>query len=85
MASSIESRSPMLDYRLAEFCFLLPNKYKIRDGVGKWILREAMRDILPEKVRTRKDKAGLIAPADGFRTENKDQIRELINSDFVKE
>lgn len=86
MASSIESRSPMLDYRLAEFCFSLPNKYKIRDGVGKWILREAMRDILPEKVRTRKDKAGLIAPADRwFRTENKDQIRELINSDFVKE
>lgn len=86
MASSIESRSPMLDYRLAEFCFSLPNKYKIRDGVGKWILREAMRDILPEKVRTRKDKAGLIAPADRwFRTENKEQIRELINSDFVKE
>ena len=86
MANSIESRSPFLDYRLAEFCFSLPSRYKIRDGVGKWILREAMKDILPEKVRTRKDKAGLTAPADRwFRSENKEQIRELINSEFVKE
>lgn len=85
MASSIESRSPMLDYRLAEFCFSLPNDYKIRDGIGKWILREAMKDILPEKIRTRKDKAGFIVPADRwFRTTNKKQIRELINSEDTK-
>ena len=85
MASSIESRSPMLDYRLAEFCFSLPNNYKIRDGMGKWILREAMRGILPEKIRSRKDKAGFIVPADRwFRTTNKEQIRELINSENIK-
>lgn len=86
MAHSIESRSPMLDYRLAEFCFSLPNSFKIRDGIGKWTLREAMRDILPEKVRTRKDKAGFIAPADvWFRTTNRDDIQKLIDSDFIKE
>lgn len=86
MANSIESRSPMLDYRLAEFCFSLPNNYKIRDGVGKWILREAMKGILPEKVRTRRDKAGLIAPADRwFRDTNREEIKELINSEFVQE
>lgn len=85
MASSIESRSPMLDYRLAEFCFSLPSSYKIRDGVGKWILRESMKDILPETVRTRKDKAGFIAPADRwFRVTSRDQIRELINSDAIE-
>lgn len=86
MASSIESRSPMLDYRLAEFCFSLPQNYKIRDGIGKWILRESMKDILPEKVRMRKDKSGFIAPADRwFRTTNKEQIRELINSSSIQE
>lgn len=85
MANSIESRSPMLDYRLVEYCFSLPNEYKIRNGIGKWVLREAMKGILPEKVRTRKDKAGFLAPADKwFRMENKDQIRELINSDTIK-
>jgi len=85
MAHSIESRSPFLDYRLAELSFSLPNKYKIRDGVGKWVLREAMRGILPEKVRTRTDKAGLIAPADRwFRTTNKSQVQNIINSELLK-
>lgn len=85
MASSIESRSPMLDYRLVEFCFSMPNHLKIRDGVGKWALREAMRGILPEKVRVRKDKAGFVSPAyRWFRGENREQIRELINSDATK-
>jgi asparagine synthase (glutamine-hydrolysing) len=85
MANSIESRSPFLDYRLAEFCFSLPNKFKIRNGLGKWILREAMKGILPEDVRTRKDKAGFIAPADEwFRTVNKKQVYDLINSVSLK-
>lgn len=85
MSQSIESRSPFLDYRLAEFCFSLPNSLKIRNGVGKWILREAMKGILPEDVRTRKDKAGFIAPADEwFRTTNKQQIHDLINSEQLQ-
>lgn len=81
MSQSIESRSPFLDYRLVEFCFSLPNKFKIRNGLGKWILREAMKGVLPEKVRTRKDKAGFVAPADvWFRTINKQQMIDLIGS-----
>lgn len=81
MSQSIESRSPFLDYRLVEYCFSLPNRFKIRNGVGKWLSREAMCGILPEKVRTRKDKSGFIAPADEwFRTINKQQVYDLINS-----
>ena len=34
MAFSIESRSPFLDYRLVELAFALPNRFKIRDGLG---------------------------------------------------
>lgn len=86
MSQSLESRSPFLDYRLAEYAFKLPTKFKIRDGVGKWLLRESMKGILPEKVRTRKDKAGFIAPADEwFRTINKQQILDLINSEGLRE
>lgn len=86
MAHSIESRSPFLDYRLIEYSYNLDNKYKIRDGIGKWILRESMKGILPEKVRTRKDKAGFIAPADEwFRTINKDQILEMLTSKEFEE
>ena len=86
MAHSIESRSPFLDYRLVEFCFKLDNKLKIKNGIGKWILREAMKGILPEKVRTRMDKAGFIAPADEwFRTINKKQIEDMLNDNILKE
>jgi len=84
MSRSIESRSPFLDYRLVDFCFSLPNRMKIRDGIGKWLLREAMKDILPDKIRLRKDKAGLIAPADRwFRTINKEQIINLLESESI--
>ncbi|KWT87095.1 asparagine synthase (glutamine-hydrolyzing) [Candidatus Magnetominusculus xianensis] len=85
MSQSIESRSPFLDYRLIEFCFSLPGRLKIRNGLGKWILREAMKGVLPEDVRTRKDKSGFIAPADKwFRTINRDQMYALINSESLK-
>ncbi|MBL7129801.1 MAG: asparagine synthase (glutamine-hydrolyzing) [Candidatus Omnitrophica bacterium] len=85
MSQSLESRSPFLDYRLVEYCFSLPNKFKIRNGLGKWVLREAMKGILPEDVRTRKDKAGFISPADEwFRTINRKQVYDLINSESFK-
>jgi asparagine synthase (glutamine-hydrolysing) len=79
MAFSIENRVPFLDYRLAEFCFQLNNSYKIRDGIGKWLLREAMKGILPEKIRGRKDKTGFNAPFDEWiRNDNKREIENLI-------
>lgn len=85
MAHSLESRSPFLDFRLVEYCFTLPNRMKIRGGLGKWVHREAMRDILPEDVRLRKDKAGFIAPADEwFRTVNREQIETMMASEEFK-
>ena len=85
MAFSVESRIPFLDYRLIEFAFSLPNKFKVRNGLGKWLLRESMKGILPEKVRTRKDKAGFVAPAaEWFRTKNKNDIYDLLQSDSLR-
>ena len=81
MSQSIEARSPFLDYRLAEFCYSLPDRFKIREGVGKWLLRESMKGILHEEVRTRKDKAGFKSPTEiWFQTINKGQIYTLIRS-----
>jgi asparagine synthase (glutamine-hydrolysing) len=82
MAFSIENRLPFLDYRLAEFTFALDNSYKIRNGLGKWLLREATKGILPEEVRLRKDKTGFNAPFDEWiRHENRAQLEELIARD----
>jgi len=62
MAHSVETRHPFLDYRLVEFAVSCPPDFKVRDGWSKWILRNAMKGILPDKVRLRKTKLGFDAP-----------------------
>ncbi len=62
MAFGIESRVPFLDYRLVEFVYSLADNYKIRKGETKWIMREALKGILPEKIRRRQDKIGFATP-----------------------
>jgi asparagine synthase (glutamine-hydrolysing) len=46
MAHSLEARVPFLDYRVVELAMRMPAEMKIRGGVGKVILREAMRDLV---------------------------------------
>jgi asparagine synthase (glutamine-hydrolysing) len=62
MAHSVESRHPFLDYRLVEFAVNCPPDFKLRDGWSKWILRNAMKGVLPEKLRLRRTKMGFDAP-----------------------
>lgn len=62
MAHSIEGRSPFLDYRLVEFVFKLSDHMKTRGPWNKYILREAMKGIIPETVRIRPDKMGFSIP-----------------------
>jgi asparagine synthase (glutamine-hydrolysing) len=54
---------PFFDHRLVELMFRVPATLKIRDGVTKHLLREAMRGVLPEETRTRIKKTGWNAPA----------------------
>ena len=58
MRSSVESRSPFLDYRLVELTLNAPEKFKYRNGKNKNILREAMKGILNEEDRTKLKKIG---------------------------
>jgi asparagine synthase (glutamine-hydrolysing) len=53
MAASIESRVPFLDHRLVEFCAGLPARLKLRGFTTKWILREAMRSVVPDRILSR--------------------------------
>jgi asparagine synthase (glutamine-hydrolysing) len=61
MAASIESRVPFLDHKLVEFAAGLPPRTKLRGFTTKWILREAVREILPAEILTRK-KMGFPVP-----------------------
>ncbi len=53
MANSVEGRFPYLDHRLIEFANRLPSRYKIMGLNEKYLLKRAMRGLLPERIRTR--------------------------------
>ena len=80
MAFSLESRVPFLDYRFVEFIFSLPVSNKIKNGWTKYILRKSMKDILPEKIRCRKDKMGFVTPQDMWLATIKDKVKDIFNS-----
>jgi len=85
MAFSLESRLPFLDFRLVEFVFSLENSTKINDGMTKVILRDSLKEILPEKVRLRKDKMAFVTPESiWFKTTLKDKIKDIILSEEFK-
>jgi asparagine synthase (glutamine-hydrolysing) len=58
MAHSVEARLPFMDYRVVELAFSLPSSWKVRAPWNKYVLREAMRGVIPDTVRTRLDKMG---------------------------
>lgn len=56
MAASLETRVPMLDHRVVEFAQRLPLTYKIRNGQGKWLLRELLCRYVPREMLDRPKK-----------------------------
>jgi len=61
MATSLEARVPLLDHKLVEFAVSLPSGLKMRDGTGKWLLRQAVTDLVPPHV-LQKPKKGFSLP-----------------------
>jgi asparagine synthase (glutamine-hydrolysing) len=53
MAHSLEARSPFLDHRLMEFMAKVPSRYKLRSGRSKYLLKSALRGILPNEILDR--------------------------------
>jgi len=84
MATSIELRVPFLDYRLVEFAASIPVKYKMRKGVGKYILKKMMEPILPKEIIYR-PKMGFPTPLKlMFQNELRDYSTNLLLKEFAK-
>lgn len=87
MAFGVEGRSPFLDKDLVEYSIALKDELKIKGGYTKFILREVMKGIMPEKVRLRVDKRGFSVPMDEwYRTEGFQKlVKEILESEsFAK-
>ena len=87
MRFSLEARVPFLDYRLVEKSLATVADQKIRGGTTKFILKEAMKDIVPEKIRARMDKVGFGTPQNNWfrKPEWQKMINAILNSKSFSE
>jgi asparagine synthase (glutamine-hydrolysing) len=80
MANSLEARSPFLDHKLMEFAASLPEEYKIKNFVKKYMLKKSLKGLIPEENLHRR-KMGFGMPVGAwFRDELKDFMRDTILS-----
>jgi len=95
MATSIESRVPFLDHKLVEFTAGMPDTMKLRGGTTKFVLRESMKGVLPDRILSR-SKMGFPVPIgrwfrgpfksiiDEYVLSDRALARDIFEPDFVK-
>lgn len=84
MAFSVESRSPFLDYRIVEFARTLPIDFRYKNGVTKRILRDILKEYIPEEVFTQPKKGFAVPIGDWIRTELKEDVISKLSDKFLE-
>jgi len=85
MAHSIEARPPLLDHRVVEFAATVPARYRLRDGTTKYLLKRAMRGILPDAIIDRPKHGFAVPLARWFRGELAGFTRDVLLSDTCRQ
>ena len=86
MYYSIENRSPFLDRELFEFMYSIPNKYLIKNGYSKYILRQSVKGVLNKNVRNEREKTGFNASINSIiDLNNKNHIEYILDDSLIFE
>jgi asparagine synthase (glutamine-hydrolysing) len=85
MAVALETRAPLLDHRLAEFMSTVPENLRYRNGIKKYLLKQAVRGKLPAEIIDR-PKMGFAVPLkQWFRGQAAELVRDVLLSKSARE
>lgn len=81
----VDVRAPMLDYRVVEFSFRLPQKFKYKGDITKLILRDLASDYIPQELLNAPKHGFSVPIAKWMRNNLKDTLMKYCEKDFVEE
>jgi asparagine synthase (glutamine-hydrolysing) len=84
MASSLEVRAPFLDHELVEFVMGLPSHLKLNGLTSKYLLKQAMKNYLPEEIIQRKKKGFGVPIAKWVKGPLKKLFEDLLSADRIR-
>jgi asparagine synthase (glutamine-hydrolysing) len=84
MAYSVEVRSPFLDYRIIEFARKLPVNYRYQKGIRKKILRDILKEYIPESIFNQPKKGFSVPLNKWIRQDLRDDVLKELNDCFLK-
>lgn len=83
MAYSVEVRSPFLDYRIIEFARTLPVSYRYQKGKKKRILRDILKEYIPEEIFDQPKKGFAVPIGTWIREELREEFERNLSDDFL--
>jgi asparagine synthase (glutamine-hydrolysing) len=81
MATSLETRAPFLDVDVMELAFSMPGDLKIHNGTRKYILKQALRGLVPDRILDRSKEGFSIPMKNWLRQELKPLMEQLLAPD----
>lgn len=83
MATSLEARVPLLDYKMVEFAFSLPPELKLRGNTTKYFFKNAMKGILPDEIINRRKEGFSIPIKNWLKTDLKGLMSDYLSEEKI--